>query len=154
MDEPSERDRAAAELEALRSARADVVKTSGRPAWADAAAALCFGLAVWAVSPPTVTGAVIAFALFLVGIAVILRFTRRRGRLTDDRAVGLTMAAYAPFGLVVGLAGMLARDATDRRLTALVALAVALAGFAYLRIIERYQARRLAAGDHGPYDLS
>ena len=146
-------DGARAELDSLNAARAAGVEASMRPAWVDAIGSLFLGLAIWLASMQTLVGAVVAVVLLVGGALLNIRFTRRRGTLTDDRAVGATILAYAPLGVAVGVAGTVARDASGW-VAALAALAVAVMCFVYLRGVERYQVKRLARGDYGPYDLS
>lgn len=95
-----------------------------------------------------------ALALLVVTLVLFWRFTRRKGRLTDDRAVTTHYARYFLLMLPVFVVPVVVTP--DAPIWVMVgAGAVVAAGvFAYLRLDERYQVKRLASGDYGPYDLS
>ncbi|HHV21382.1 MAG TPA: hypothetical protein GXZ30_07585 [Propionibacterium sp.] len=142
-------------LEAADRARRDAVAASMRPAWVDAVGALMVGGAAALTYTRSVPGIAAAAGLLIAFVVLGHRFTRRRGRLTDDRAVKARLPMFLGAYAVVFIAGQLVLGSeTPWWWLALAGIAIAAVGFAFLRFDERYQARRLAAGDHGPYDLT
>lgn len=142
------------EIEDLDRSRANAVRASARPAWVDAVMAVLLGVAC--AIALTRQPLLIAGALVLLAVTWVLswRFTRRKGRLTDDRAVTTHFARYLLLMLPVFVVPVvIAPDAPIWVLVAAGAV-VAVGVFAYLRLDERYQVKRLASGDYGPYDLS
>ena len=156
--QPTTPDEARDSLERISAARRAAAELTRRPAWFHAVFATITGVGV---GLTTLTGQpfqLSGIAIVVVGallMAVVERgLTRRRGRILDERSVrSQPLRFFVPYLVVFG--AILFRPETDwQPWYAIVAGAlVALAGFAYLRWDERYQTRRLAAGDYDPYDL-
>lgn len=161
MDEKRQisREDAQASLDAVAQSRDKAVKVKARPVWLDAS--FCVGVGIVMVvgnTGPKLPSVPIALGcLTLIAIVYALasrRWVRRKGRIVDERSVGKNMLmflmAYAP----IVLSGMFRPDeGWPLPVSIGVAVFIAIGGFAYLRLDERYQARRLAAGDYDPYDL-
>lgn len=135
----------------------DVEQVVGRPWGADAAASLLFGAMVPAI---LLEAWVVAGALLVASGAVLLRYTRRRGRITDDKAVLAHFGVYALYcGVGFVPVTLLAQSRHEPWVQtwwvlALSALVPALAIFGFLRADERYQARRRASGDYRSWDIT
>ncbi|WP_232549872.1 hypothetical protein [Propioniciclava soli] len=150
---PPSRSQASEQLDLTEDARRAAVLASRRPAWQDALAAALIGIAWTGFFSWTVPGAVVAVVASVLCGVLALRSRRRTGRLTDDRGVlahgGFFTIAYVTMVLV----GQVLRDPGRSAwwYVAVFAL-VTPAVFAYLRLQEAYEVRRLTRGDYGPYD--
>ncbi|MDO5500292.1 MAG: hypothetical protein Q4F67_11515 [Propionibacteriaceae bacterium] len=151
-----DRDRAsiAEELDAVARARRSAALAGARPAWVDAIAALMMGAAATLALTRDVFAILAAVGLLIASVILTHRFTRRRGRLTDERAVNAQFLLAPVAFLAVFIVGQLIEPGTSWWWLVVAGLAIAAAGYAYLRLDERYQTRRLAARDYGPYDLT
>ncbi len=151
-------DEARARLDEVAATRRAAVETTRRPAWLDAAFASATGisLAVAAIGGWPAIGAGLALLLVVCGGFVVLdrRWERRRGRILDERALGAHALKFFPMYFIVFTAGLI-RPGDDWQpwYSIGVGVVAALAGFAWLRLDDRYQTRRLAAGDYDRYDL-
>lgn len=127
-----------------------------RPASLDLALALVFGVAL-ALSNLG-QGALALMVLVVGGLIVALlqrRVLRRLGRILDERAVGAHAWRYAVIFTVIVLLTMVQPAGNWRPWWALVVgLGAGTLTYAGLRWDARYQERRLADGDHGPFDLA
>jgi len=142
------------EIEDLDRSRAEAIRASARPAWVYAVMAVLLGVAcAIALTRQTL---LVEGALVLLAMALVLfwRFTRRKGRLTDDRAVTTHYARYFLLMLPVFVVPMVIAPNAPIWVLVTAGAVVAAGVFAYLRLDERYQVKRLASGDYGPYDLS
>ena len=80
--------------------------------------------------------------------------TRRRGQILDERAIGARALRFFPLYLVLFVLLQVDPPESWQPWFALaVGVATAVGGFSWLRAEDRYQARRLAAGDYGRFDL-
>ena len=152
-------DEARASLDEVAGSRRAAVTVTRRPVWLDSVFAAGFGIALGVAVSGGWTRIALGMAILVAvsGLFAVLvrRFGgRRRGKILDERAVGAHAAKFFPMYLIVFVAGQL-RPGDDWQpwYSISVGLVVALAGFVYLRLDGRYQARRLAAGDHDRYDL-
>ena len=118
------------------------------------AAGIALGVAAFGGWPAIATGMGFLLAV-TVAFAVLDRiFVRRRGKILDERAVGAHAARFFPMYFVVFAAGVFNPGPEWQPWYSIgVGIVVAVAGFAYLRLDDRYQTRRLAAGDYERYDL-
>lgn len=149
------RDEARRSLDDVEAARRATAEVTRRSPWLDAALALVVGASVaaglleqWGVS----------VGVLLVGsVAVAIatqRRQRRRGRILDQRAMGARALPFMALYLVMFLLLQIGPPDDWQPWYALaVGVVAALGGFAWLRWDDAYQARRLAAGDFGKYDL-
>lgn len=143
----------AEELALVDETRSRTARATTPPFWADATCAVMVGVAwvlviMW--RPVTLAMA----ALLLAGaFALAQRTTRRRGRVLDGRAVRAHMGHDAVFLAPVVIGGNLLRHTTSLALLVAFGVLVSVLVLAYLRIESRYDARRLATGDHEPWDL-
>lgn len=148
-------DGARAALEEAADARRTAVDSTRRPAWIDAILALTMGMTI----PLALLGQwVVAVIVLVVGsVAGVLadrKLTRRRGRILDARALGARTLPYAlVYGAIFVLLQFRAPAAWQPWYALGVGLFAAIGVFAWLRWEERYQARRIAAGDYHRYDL-
>lgn len=150
-------DEARVSLEAAASARRAVAAATRRPMWLDAALAVASGVGLaiagiggWPAIAAGLTLVVVAGTLFTV---IERRSGRHRGRVMDERALGAHAARFFPMYGVIAAANLLRPDGWQPWYSIAVAVVVTVAAFVYLRLDGRYQARRLAAGDYGRYDL-
>ena len=151
-------DDASALLSDAAAARGAIIGITGRPAWKDALLSVPTGVACGvAAGRSTMELAAAAVILTLTMAAMIVvevRSVRRRGRILDERALGAHAARYAVFYLPLSILGLVrAPDDWWPWYAIAVGVLVAGLGFAYLRLDERYQARRLATGDYGRHDI-
>ncbi|WOQ16909.1 hypothetical protein [Raineyella sp. W15-4] len=148
-------DGARAALEEAAEARRSAVDSTRRPAWIDAVLALTMAVTI----PLALLGPWVgALVVLVVGSAITLlaerRFTRRRGRILDARALGARTLPYALVYLAIVVLMQFPAPAAWQPWYALgVGLFAAIAVFVGMRWEERYQARRIAAGDYHRYDL-
>lgn len=143
--------------ELVEDARRATIERGRRTAAQDALVSGLIGLAtaLWLhpMLPLVAAGVVVA----VLALVLDVWQTRRRGvrahRVLDERAVGRSFATYLvvwlPIFLVTAFKDAIAGDPL---LGALVGLGVAVTGFVYLRLDDRYQTRRLLTQDHGPWD--
>jgi hypothetical protein len=148
-----------------RALLSDAVKASGavveatqRPAWIDAVMASVVGIACGLAvrhSPGELIAAAVILTLMVSAVIVVeMRSVRRRGRILDERSLGAHALYYAAFYLPLTiLSALRAPDDWWPWYSIGVGLIIACLGFAYLRLGERYQSRRLAKGDYGRHDL-
>lgn len=142
-----------AEQDGIAHARRDAV--AARSAWVDAVAALMIGAAAASALTSHAIAIAAAIGLFVASLVLLHRFTPKRGRLTDERAVKAQFLVFPACFLVIFLVSQLAAEpGTSWWWLVLAGIAMTGAGFTYLRLDERYQTRRLASGDYGPYDLT
>lgn len=142
------------DLSAVADARRRSVAASRSPLWVDLVASLMVGAAAALVLRRTGVSIAVGIALFAGGCALSLATSRRRGSITDDRAIGASMLIYAATLAPLTLLFMwVPRDAAWWMLT-LVGVVTAIAAFVYVRVLTSYQDRRLTRGDFGPYDIS
>jgi hypothetical protein len=81
------------------------------------------------------------------------RWTRRRGRILDERTLGHAIR-YVPFYAALFLIGQIpVRGDWQPWFSIGGGLAATVLAFAYIRLDERYQIKRLAAGDFSRHDL-
>jgi len=99
--------------------------------------------------------AAVLFTLVVAGLILVqARSTRRRGRIFDERSVGASAKRYAVFYVPFAISSLVRPpDEWWPWYSIGVGLLIAGLGFAYLRLDERYQTRRLAQGDYGRHDL-
>lgn len=126
-----------------------------RPAWIDAGIAAASGATV---ALGTSGRLALGFLILVVGtvvVAVLLhRIMPRPPRVLDGRAVAANMGALLLFNALLFVLGQLEPRASWLPWFPLGAgLLAGVGGYAYLRWENRYQVRRLAAGDHNRYDL-
>lgn len=142
-------------LEEAAEARRSAVRSTRRPVWIDVVLALTMAVTM----PLALLGQwVVAVVVFVVGATVGVladrKFTRRRGRILDARAMGARMLPYAlVYGAIFILTQFRAPAAWQPWYALGVGLFAAIGAFAWMRWEERYQARRIAAGDYHRYDL-
>lgn len=158
MGEGPNAEEAGVSLAEAERARRAAVETTRRPAGLDGLYALALGVAV-GLAITRATPLVLAAGIVLVAASALYwlierRDGRRRGRILDERAVGAYALRYMPVYFVVFVLFQIHADpARQPWFSAGVALLVAGAGFAYLRLDDRYQAHRLASGDYRRGDL-
>lgn len=151
-------DEARDSLEQIAEVRRAAVEATRRPAWFHAvfAAITGVGVGVGTLRQPFLQ--LVGFAIIVIGgllMAVMEhRKGRRRGRILDEQSIrSQPLRFFVPWLVVFGLI-LIRPDAGWQPWYAVGAgILVAAAGFVYLRWDERYQTRRLAAGDYDPYDL-
>ena len=149
---------AADHLSEAMAARAAIVDVTARPAWMDALLATAMGIAGGLAarrSPAELIDAAVVLTVTLV-VAVVIgrRWIRRRGTILDERSLGAHAAYYAAFYLPLSIVAIVpAPDNWWPWYSVAVGVLIACLGFAYLRLEERYQVRRLARGDYGRHDL-
>lgn len=152
---PSE---AQAHMDDIEHARSAAVTVARRPAAVDLFLACPVGLAAGFAVMRTAPAFVAAIVVLIVGSAgfwVAQRhWTRRRGRILDERAIGAHAIRYVPFYTVLFLVSQIPAPRDWQPWFSIIGgLAVTVLAFAYLRLDERYQVKRLAAGDFGRHDL-
>lgn len=156
--QPPSADEARASLNEVSDARRDAVEATRQPAWLHAIFAVMTGVGVGLATLREPRFQIAGVAIIVVGCVVIAvvqhHVTRRRGRILDEQSIrSQPLRFFVPYLVVFGLV-MVQPDPSWQPWFALAAgVLVAVAGFVYLRWDERYQARRLAAGDYDPYDL-
>lgn len=149
---------AADHLSEAMAARAAIVDVTARPAWMDALPATAIGIACGLAARRSPVELVAAVGVLTVTVVVAVvsgrRWVRRRGRILDERSLGAHVAYYAAFYLPLSILTIVrAPDDWWPWYSVAVGVLVACLGFAYLRLEERYQVRRLARGDYGRHDL-
>lgn len=156
--QPPGADEARASLEQIAAARNAAAEAARRPAWFDAVFAAVTGFGAGFATLGGAPRVAVGFAIIVIGGALMAvvehRTRRRRGRILDERAMRTQpLRFFIPWLVVFGL--IMIRPSADWQPWYAIAagVLVALAGFVYLRWGERYQTRRLAAGDYDRYDL-
>ncbi len=151
-------DEARASLDDIAASRSAAVNMTRRPAWLDGVLAAGTGMALGIIAiggwAAIAGGIVVLLVVGVVHVVLERRLVRHRGRILDGRAIGAQAATFLPMYVVVFATSLFRPDDDWQPWYSIgIGLIVALAGFAYLRVSDRYQARRLAAGDYGRYDL-
>ena len=151
---PSE---ARAQMDDVERARNAAVTVARRPAEVDLCLACTLGLVVGLAvlrTAPAVIAAVVVLIIGSVGYWVAERhWTRRRGRILDERTLGHAIR-YVPFYAALFLIGQIPVPGDWQPWFSIVGgLAATVLAFAYIRLDERYQVKRLAAGDFNRHDL-
>ncbi len=146
---------ARASLDQVAQSRRSAVRATRRPLWLDAALAAVLGVVV---ALGLVRQVVAAVVVLVIGCAVVLvaqrRVGRRKGQVVDQRAMGARTWRFAALYAVLFLLTMVEPPASWQPWFAIGGgVVAAVGGFAWLRWEDRYQARRLTAGDYGRYDL-
>lgn len=155
MEPTSDRERAADALRAQEAARRDILARTAPPLWATLAVCATFGAFITAALLHAWVWAAIAGAALLAAAVLEWRLRGRHGRVTDEAAVGRGMGAYALWYLPLALLVPLSQgDPGPLWLAVVTGVAYALITLVYLTWTERYQARRLSAGDYRPWDIS
>lgn len=128
-----------------------------RPVWMDLVSSAFLGLVV----PALVLGRTwLVVVLFSISLVPLLLAPRARRRVTDDRSVGAQMGRFFALWLPMAAVILLLQANRDQAWThswwvlTLAALFVGGGNFAYLRLDQRYQNRRLEQGDFRSWDLS
>jgi phosphatidylglycerophosphate synthase len=157
VPQPPSPDEARTSLDEIAEARRATAEATRRPAWVDAIYAAVSGIGVGIATSGQLILKVIGLAIILGGYAVITavdkRGRRRHGRVLDSRSVRSQVLRFViPFAALFMLISV--PDTGWQPWYAIGAgLVITVAGFVYLRLDERYQVRRLAAGDYDRYNL-
>lgn len=146
---------ARAALKQIAESRRAAARATRRPWWTDLGLAGTAGVAVtltllelWLPAVLLWVGGAVVFAL------IQRRLARRRGQVVDERALGTRAWRFALAYGVLFVVLQVRPPAAWQPWYAMGAGIVAVAaGFWWLRWDDRYQARRLAAGDFDRYDL-
>ena len=151
---PSE---AQAHMDDIERARSAAVTVARRPAAVDLCLACTLGLVVGLAvlrTAPAVIAAIVVLIIGSAGYWVAERhWTRRRGRILDERALGHAIR-YVPFYAALFLIGQIPVPGDWQPWFSIVGgLAATVLAFGYIRLDERYQIKRLAAGDFSRHDL-
>lgn len=151
-------DEARASLEQIAEARRAAAEVARQPAWFHAIFAATTGIGVGLATLRQPPLQVAGIAIIVVGGALLAvvehRLKRRRGRILDERSIrSQPLRFFIPWLVVFGLTFIRPDAGWQPWYAIATGILVALAGFAYLRWDERYQTRRLAAGDYDRYDL-
>jgi protein-S-isoprenylcysteine O-methyltransferase Ste14 len=118
------------------------------------AAGIALGVATIGGWPAIAAGMGLLCAVSVVYAVLDRRIACRRGKILDERALGAHAARFFPMYFIVFAAAMFhPGDDWQPWYSIGVGTIVALSGFVYLRLEDRYQARRLTAGDYDRYDL-
>lgn len=142
-----------AELAMVDHARARSLAIARPPVWADALFAAMLG-ASWVLGMThQLIPVIIAVVLLVAALWSNQHFTRRKGRLLDDRATSAHMKRYFLFMAPVIAAPTLLGGGHSLTLLIPLGLVVAVLGFTYMRAETRSENKRLAAGDFKPWDL-
>lgn len=141
-----------AEVDAARRAAA---AASATPMRTTVLLCLILGLGAGLMAMLEPLGVVAGIAMLGAGFVLDARTKRRRGQITDGRAVAARLGWYAATLLVPMFVGQWVIRALNWPLRGVVFGAVmAVGGFVYLRLDERYQLRRFAEGDVKPGDVT
>lgn len=151
-------DEARASLDDIAASRSAAVNATRRPAWLDGVLAAGTGAALGIIKiggwGAIAGGIVVLLVVGVVHVVLDRRLVRHRGRILDERSIGAQAATFLPMYFVVFATTLFQPDGDWQPWYSIgVGLVVALAGYVYLRVIDRYQARRLAAGDYHRHDL-
>ena len=145
-------------LDQVAASRRAAVAASRRPVRLDASFAAATGIALGVAAiggwPAIGVGRALLLAAGGVFAAIEHRRGRRRGRILDERALGAQVLRFFPLYFIWFVTGSFRPgDAWRPWYSIGVGIVVALTAFAFLRLDDRYQTRRLAAGDYDRYDL-
>ncbi len=156
--QPPDPEEARASLEQITRARRAAAEATRRPVWIDAIYAVVSGIGLGIETSGQLMLKVIGLVVTLGGLAVITavdkRRRRRHGRILDERSMRQQPLRFIIIWAVLFGLISIRPDAGWQPWYAIGAgLAITVAGFVYLRLDERYQIRRLAAGDYDRYDL-
>ena len=151
---PSE---AQSQMDDIERARSAAVTVARRPAAVDLCLACTVGLVVGLAVLRTAPAVIAAIVVLIVGSAgywVAQRhWTRRRGRILDERTLSHAIL-HVPFYAALFLIGQIPAPGDWQPWFSIVGgLAATMLAFGYIRLDERYQIKRLAAGDFGRHDL-
>ena len=151
---PSE---AQAHMDDIERARSAAVTVARRPAAVDLCLACTLGLVVGLAVLRTAPAVIAAIVVLIVGSAgywvAERHWTRRRGRILDERALGHAIR-YVPFYAALFLIGQIPVPGDWQPWFSIVGgLVATVLAFAYIRLDERYPVKRLAAGDFSRHDL-
>lgn len=149
---------ARASLDEVVASRQAAVEVARRPVWLDVSYAVAAGIALGVATtggwPAIAAGMGLLCAVIVVYAVMGRRLERRRGQILDERAIGARAAKFFPMYFIVFAAAMFHPGEDWQPWYSIgVGTIVALAGVVYLRLEDRYQARRLTAGDYDRYDL-
>lgn len=150
---------ARASLTEVERARQESAQLALETWWTYALVSVAVGAGVGAVSFRTPAGYIAGgvFLLLVTAGAILVAVRqrrRRRGRILDERVLRDTWWRYAAWYTPLLVLTAIRPDPAWQPWFALVAgVVVASVSYVYLRWTDRYQARRLAAGDYGPYDM-
>lgn len=142
-------------LRQIARSRAVTAAATRRPVWIDAGMALVLGVTVALGLAGRTVAAVVVLVVGSVGVLWAQRvFVRRRGQVLDQRAIGARMWRFLlVYPLLVVLTMVEVPSGWQPWFALGAGLVVAVAGYAWLRWDDRYQADRLARGDYDRYDL-
>jgi len=145
-------------MDDIERARSAAMTVARRPAAVDLCLACTVGLVVGLAVLRTAPAAIAAIVVLIVGSAgywvAERHWTRHRGRILDERAIGAHAIRYVPFYAALFLIGQIPAPGDWQPWFSIVGgLAVTVLTFAYIRLDERYQIKRLAAGDFSRHDL-
>jgi len=151
---PSE---AQAHMDDIERARSAAVTVARRPAAVDLCLACTLGLVVGLAVLRTAPAVIAAIVVLIVGSAgywvAERHWTRRRGRILDERALGHAIR-YVPFYAALFLIGQIPVPGDWQPWFSIVGgLVATVLAFGYIRLDERYPVKRLAAGDFSRHDL-
>lgn len=145
------------ELAMIDQARIRSLAIATTPLWADAVCAVIVGASwVLGMTRQLILGiipGIVAAVLLVAALWSNRHFTRRKGRLLDDRATSAHMKRYFLFMAPVIAAPTLLGGGHSLTLLIPLGLVVAVLVFTYMRAETRYENKRLAAGDFKPWDL-
>ncbi|MFT4296626.1 MAG: hypothetical protein QM582_14565 [Micropruina sp.] len=146
---------ARASLDQVAQSRRAAVRVTRRPFWLDAALALVVGIGVTLGFGGQVIAALVVLVAGCAGVLVAERkVVRRQGQVFDRRALGARMWRFAVLYVALALLRMVEVPAAWQLWFAIAGgLFGAVGILAWLRWEDRYQGRRLAAGDYDRYDL-
>jgi hypothetical protein len=156
VNQPSPNE-AQAHMDDIERARSAAVTVARRPAAVDLCVACTLGLTVGLAvlrTAPAVIAAVVVLIVGSAGYWVAERhWTRRRGRILDERTLSHAIR-YLPFYAALLLIGQIPAPGDWQPWFSIVGgLAATVLAFGYLRLDERYQVKRLGAGDFSRHDL-
>lgn len=145
-----------AALNSVGEAQRATLRATRRPAWLTFSVAIAMAamvtfalLGYWAVA----LGVLVACAIPLVWLET--RITRRRGRIVDERAFGAYVVRILPITVLFAAIRMISVPTSWQPWPALAAgLLVGVIGWVFMRMDERYQERRIVAGDYDQYTMS
>lgn len=146
---------ASAALEQIADSRRASAQATRRLWWTDLGLAVTAGAAVTLALLGQWLPAVVVWLGGAVGFALVQRrLARRRGQVVDQRALGSRAWRFAlVYGVLFVLTQFQPPVAWLPWYAVGAGVVTGVAGFAWLRWEDRYQAARLAAGDFDRYDL-
>lgn len=148
-------DEARADLEQITESRRAAAEATRRPRWVDAGLSTIVGMTIGLGTAGHLAAGWVVLGAGAVAFTVVQqRRSRGRGRVSDQRALGARALRFALLYAVLFVLGQIRPPDTWQPWYSLGSAMLAAAGvFALLRWEERYQVRRLTAGDYGRYDL-